>query len=133
PGISVTAASADGAAVSFVTAATDLVTGAVRVDCRPASGSQFAVGSTQVTCSATDDAGNLARGAFAVAVGETPEETPPSFAAYADLTAEATGPRGARAVYDAPAATDADGNAATVSCAPASGTQFAPGATRVGW
>ena len=39
--------------------------------CTPASGSTFAIGTTTVTCSATDNAGNSGSGSFAVTVVDT--------------------------------------------------------------
>src|SRR4051812_8440428 len=62
------ATSASGAPVSFTAIASDAVDGAVPVTCDPASGSTFAVGTTTVTCSATDAAGNPAQGTFTVTV-----------------------------------------------------------------
>ena len=58
--------------------------------CLPASGSLFPVGSTQVTCSAQDAAGNVANSSFTVAVGIAPDTTPPTIAAHADELAETT-------------------------------------------
>ena len=48
--------------------ATDLVDPDPTIVCTPASGSPFALGSTTVTCTATDDAGNTSSGSFAVDV-----------------------------------------------------------------
>ncbi len=74
--IAVTAAGT-GAVVSFSAVATDLVDGDVPVTCTPPSGSSFPVGSTTVTCAATDAAGNTGTVSFVVAVaaaggGSTP-------------------------------------------------------------
>jgi HYR domain len=49
--------------------ATDLVDGSVPVNCSPASGSVFPLGTTTVNCSATDAHGNTATGSFTVFVG----------------------------------------------------------------
>jgi hypothetical protein len=46
--------------------ATDLVDASPSVDCLPAPGSTFPVGTTQVTCTATDASGNAASGSFSV-------------------------------------------------------------------
>jgi hypothetical protein len=63
------ATSRAGAIVDFTPPdATDDVDGTVGVDCVPASGSQFAPGTTPVTCSATDAAGNPATASFDVTV-----------------------------------------------------------------
>ena len=56
------------AVVTYSASATDLVDGPVAVSCSPASGSIFPVGTTTVTCSATDAHGNT-----------TPNEAKPSF------------------------------------------------------
>ncbi|GAA4814791.1 LPXTG cell wall anchor domain-containing protein [Nocardioides caeni] len=53
--ITVEATGPSGAAVEFVATATDLVVGPVPVTCTPASGSVFALGVTEVSCSATDE------------------------------------------------------------------------------
>ena len=68
PDVTTDATSASGAAVSFRATASDAVDGAVPVTCDPASGSTFAVGTATATCSATDAAGNAARGTFTVTV-----------------------------------------------------------------
>jgi hypothetical protein len=130
-GITAVADSPDGAAVSFTTTANDVVDGALATVCQPASGSVFPVGSTEVTCTAKDAAGNVARGSFTVAVGATPETTPPAFAARADVLAEATGPSGAAVTFTAPTATDPMDGAVPVSCLPVSGSVFPLGTTTV--
>ena len=50
-----------GATVRWSVSATDVVDGSVNPTCTPASGSTFALGTTTVTCSATDAAGNVRR------------------------------------------------------------------------
>ena len=56
-----TATSANGAKVTYTSpGTTDAVDGPGTANCTPASGTTFAVGSTTVTCNATDDAGNNA-------------------------------------------------------------------------
>lgn len=71
------ATSAAGAIVNYTApSATDAVDPAVAVTCVPASGSQFALGDTTVTCNATDAAGNAATATtFTVHVVDT---TPPT-------------------------------------------------------
>ena len=59
-----------GAIVSYTATATDLVDGSVPVVCAPASGSRFAMGRTDVRCTATDRAGNTRDGSFEVVVRE---------------------------------------------------------------
>lgn len=64
-----TATSAAGAVVEYDNpAASDLVDGDVATHCTPESGSQFALGATTVTCTATDNAGNSAQSTFTVTV-----------------------------------------------------------------
>jgi hypothetical protein len=67
-GVSQTATSPNGATVSYTATATDDVDGDLPVDCSPASGSTFPVGTTTVNCSAEDAAGNVATGSFEVRV-----------------------------------------------------------------
>ena len=54
--------------VVYQATAVDVVDGAVAVTCSPASGSTFAMGTTAVNCSATDNQGNSATGSFSVVV-----------------------------------------------------------------
>lgn len=61
----------DGTAVSFSASALDLVDGAVAPACSKASGATFALGTTTVTCTATDARGNAASGSFTVTVVDT--------------------------------------------------------------
>jgi hypothetical protein len=60
--------SRDGKTVTYSASATDLVDGQVQLDCLPASGSFFKLGTTIVTCSAIDKADNTATGSFKVTV-----------------------------------------------------------------
>jgi len=66
--IVVQASGPDGATVSFNVDATDDVDGPVAVTCEPSSGSRFPLGTTIVSCSASDSAGNRATGTFTVTV-----------------------------------------------------------------
>ena len=80
--IEVTAEDDSGATVTYdLPTASDDIDGAVAVDCAPASGSWFGIGSTTVTCSAGDSSGNRAEADFTVTVDPlppvpTPTETP---------------------------------------------------------
>src|SRR5262249_27938231 len=68
----VEATSGSGAAVTYTSpTANDVVDGAVSVSCVPASGSTFALGSTLVTCTATDAHGNSSTTTFHVGVVDT--------------------------------------------------------------
>ncbi|HEU4671416.1 MAG TPA: HYR domain-containing protein [Candidatus Limnocylindrales bacterium] len=67
----VSAVSTDGGPVTLTyatPAASDVVDPSPSVDCAPASGSSFPVGTTSVTCTATDASGNSASVSFAVTV-----------------------------------------------------------------
>lgn len=64
----VNATGPSGAVVNFTATATDLVDGSDPVSCTPAAGATFAIGSTTVHCSATDQHGNPASGSFTVTV-----------------------------------------------------------------
>jgi hypothetical protein len=55
---------AGGATVTYDTPATDAIDASPKVDCLPASGSRFALGTTTVTCTAKDAAGNATTKAF---------------------------------------------------------------------
>jgi hypothetical protein len=118
----------DGAAVSFDTpTAVDNLDGPVAVECLPASGSTFALGSTGVTCSAHDAAGNVASASFSVTVRDT---TAPALTLPADITQEAGAAAGNAVSFDV-TATDAVTPSPVVTCSPASGSTFAVGTTTV--
>ncbi|HET6403553.1 MAG TPA: HYR domain-containing protein [Candidatus Thermoplasmatota archaeon] len=124
------ATSAAGATVLYgAPATTDAVDGEGVAACAPASGSVFALGSTTVTCTATDAAGNAAEPvSFVVTVQDT---TAPAIQATQDLVVQASGLAGAYVTYDAPATSDAVDGDGVASCAPASGSYFARGNTTV--
>jgi len=115
-----------GAVVTFTATATDAVSGSPTPICVPASGTTFAVGSTTITCSATDVAGNKGTATATVVVED---KTAPTLSLPANITAEATGPEGAVVTY-AVSAADPD-DAATVACTPVSGAIFPIGLTTV--
>lgn len=117
----------NGATVNYNASATDDVDGALPVTCNPASGSDFALGTTKVTCSATDKAGNTGTNSFTVTVQDT---TAPAVDVPASITKEATSAAGATATFSASASDAVDGSVAT-TCEPASGSKFALGTTTV--
>jgi hypothetical protein len=119
-----------GAAVAYTAPATsDLVDGPGTAMCLPASGSVFALGSTAVTCTASDTAGNPAvPTGFTVNVVDT---TPPVIAPHADVAATATGGSVAIVNYDPPTAVDLVDGPVTVNCTPDSGVSFPVGSTTV--
>jgi RNA polymerase sigma factor (sigma-70 family) len=121
------ATSASGAPVDFVASAEDDVDGAVEVTCAPASGEVFALGTTQVECSAQDAAGNEAQASFAVEIADS---TPPVVTVPAALEVEAAGPDGAPVTYRT-RAKDAADPTISVRCAPRRGEVFPLGETTV--
>lgn len=66
--LTVNATSPSGAVVSYVVTATDAVDPSPTVSCAPASGSSFSIGTTVVTCTATDASGNSSQASFSVTV-----------------------------------------------------------------
>ena len=64
-----------GAAVTYSVTATDAVDGTVVTSCSPASGSLFVIGTTVVSCSATDAHANRATGSFTVTVNGAAAQT----------------------------------------------------------
>jgi peptidoglycan hydrolase-like protein with peptidoglycan-binding domain len=76
PDLLVQATSASGVIVNYPTpTATDEVDGTVPVSCNPASGSLFAIGTTTVSCLATDTAGNTTTSTFVIIVWESNTST----------------------------------------------------------
>ena len=116
-----------GAIVSFSASATDAISGTEQVICRPAPGSQFPIGSTEVLCTARDWRENEAEGSFSVVVID---KTLPTLTLPAPMTLDASGPSGAVATFTATAIDAAPANPA-VSCLPTSGSTFAFGTTAV--
>jgi len=127
--ITVEATGPSGAAVTYSgVSATDLVSGTLVPTCDKASGSTFPVGTTTVTCTATDGAGNKKTAGFDVRVADT---TPPAVTVPAAVSAEATGPAGATVVYTGVSATDSVSGALTPACDKPSGSAFPIGTTSV--
>jgi hypothetical protein len=85
------------------------------------------VGSTTVTCTATDTRGNTGSGSFVVDVVDT---TAPTLTVPELVVANATSPRGG-AVTFAATATDSVGGEVTPTCSAAPGSEFAIGGTTV--
>jgi X-Pro dipeptidyl-peptidase len=113
--------------VSFAAHASDDLDDAPGVSCAPASGSAFPVGTTTVTCTATDASGNAKSGSFAVHLVDT---TAPALTLPAPPKTEARGPLGA-AISFAASVTDAADPAPAVTCSAASGATFQLGSTTV--
>jgi uncharacterized protein YjiK len=107
--------------------ASDLVDGSRPVSCLPASGSSFGVGTTTVTCSASDTAGNSASTTFHVTVRDT---TPPVVHVPADIVTTATG-ASTDVAFGPVTATDAVDGTTTATCSPDSPGPFPIGTTHV--
>ncbi|HXY86324.1 MAG TPA: HYR domain-containing protein, partial [Gaiellaceae bacterium] len=125
--ITVEATGPSGAAVSYSASANDNIDGTIIPTCNPASSSTFPLGTTTVTCSATDAHNNTASKTFHVTVQDT---TPPTITVPANITTEATGSGGAAVTYTATSSDIVDGTKAA-SCSPASGSTFAIKTTTV--
>ena len=117
-----------GRTVTFTATATDANPTSPAVTCTPPSGSAFAIGTTTVSCSAQDAAGNPASGSFSITVQDT---TGPAFGAPTDVTTEATGPTGAVVAFTSPTATDLVDGVRPVTCTPSSGSTFPLGSNNV--
>jgi flavin reductase (DIM6/NTAB) family NADH-FMN oxidoreductase RutF len=101
--------------------------GGVSVTCTPPSGSTFPTGTTTVTATATDSAGNQATGSFTVTVNDT--EAPVVTCPANIVTSTDAGQCSAVVTY-AVTGTDNCGGA-IVTCTPPSGATFPKGTTTV--
>ncbi|KFE70727.1 hypothetical protein DB31_5769 [Hyalangium minutum] len=118
----------NGAAVSYLPpTATDAVTSAPTVSVSHASGSTFPLGSTRVSATATDAAGNASTCAFTLTVRDTSE---PTLSCPASVTAEATSAQGAAVTYPPATASDTS-SSPTLHYSQVSGTRFSLGTTAV--
>jgi hypothetical protein len=112
-----------------VLAALDNLDPSPRLDCAPASTSTFPLGTTAVSCTATDAAGNSSpSGTVAVTVRDT---TPPTLAPHQDVIAAQQSPQGAVVHYAHPVADDAADPSPAVACDPPAGSTFPLGVTTV--
>ena len=93
------------------------------VNCAPASGSTFPLGTTTVNCTATDASSNPAACSFAVTVSGCTITCPPN-----QTVSSSASQCGANVSYPAPTTT---GSCGSVSCSPAAGSFFAVGTTNV--
>ncbi|MBX3737476.1 MAG: HYR domain-containing protein [Candidatus Didemnitutus sp.] len=119
------ATSAVGAVATFNATATDAV-GVTSLTTSVASGSTFPIGTTTVSVTAADAAGNAASGSFTVTVQDT---TAPALHVPANQVIEATSAAGAVATFNA-TATDAVGVTSLTTSA-ASGATFPIGTTTI--
>ncbi|HYM51698.1 MAG TPA: HYR domain-containing protein, partial [Candidatus Limnocylindrales bacterium] len=121
------ATSPAGAIVTFAVTATDLVTPSPAIWYSQNPGTWFPVGTTTVTATATDAAGNVGSLTFTVTVRDT---TPPVISPMPNLTVEATGPLGAYVNFAA-TASDAVTLSPAITYSQSPGTLFPFGTTTV--
>ena len=126
--ITAEATSSSGATVNFTASAADIVDGPLTPTCSPVSGSVFALGTTTVSCSATDFAENTSTSTFTVTVQDT---TPPAIESHADIKLDTKRTSGIVISYNTPSTLDAVDGAGTSNCQPSSGSRFPVGDTTV--
>jgi len=129
PDVTVQATTASGAVAGYVMPkAVDEEAGAT-VTCDHNAGFLYPIGTTIVTCQASDpdDIPSTVTATFQVTVIDTDigVSLPP------DITVNATGPSGAVVNYATPTGGDEDGNDVPVTCTPGSGSVFAIGTSAV--
>ncbi|HEY6022479.1 MAG TPA: HYR domain-containing protein, partial [Candidatus Paceibacterota bacterium] len=133
--VSVQTNNPSGATVAYGTPpATDDRDGSVAVTCTPPSGSLFPVGTTTVTCSATDAAGNTGHSTFNIGVYYVaPDTVPPVIAPHSNIVTFLAHATDTSVVvpYTLPTATDDRDGAVPVACVPVSGSTFGIGSTTV--
>src|SRR5206468_2865001 len=112
--------------VGYAPAASDNCPG-VTISCNPPTGSSFSTGTTPVTCTAIDAAGNTSTCTFTVTVNET---EPPVLVCPANVVTNTAPGQCAQVVGYAPVASD-NCPSVTVSCNPPTGSGFGSGATPV--
>jgi hypothetical protein len=128
-GVSVNTTNPAGTRVTFSASAHDNLDGPLTPSCSPSSGSTFPVGTTKVTCTATDSHGNTGSASFNVTVNLV-DTTAPVITVPSDLSVNTPDPAGAVVTYTASASDNIDGPVAP-SCTPASGAVFPVGTTTV--
>jgi hypothetical protein len=118
----------DGMAVTFTVGASDSCDSAPVVECTPASGSVFPLGTTTVTCVATDADSNQAQCSFNVTVVQ--DTIPPVIVCPDDATVECTGNGQAPYTWTTTATDNCDASPVIV-CDPPSGSSFPLGTNTV--
>lgn len=130
-GITVDAVSGGSARVDYTApTATDDVDPSPIVRCTPdpKRRSVFLIGTTTVTCTATDSSGNSSSGSFLVTVLDPP---PTLIGMPQDITVETLYASGVSVAFTMPTSTDNLDPLPVVGCAPTSGSSFAVGSTTV--
>ncbi len=123
------ATSAAGAVVNFTPpVASDIVDPDPTVSCVPASGSTFALGTTEVSCTASDGTNTSPPVTFDVTVADT---TSPEAFTLDDISAEATSAGGASVSFGPFSTNDVVDGSITAACTPVSGSNFVIGTSPV--
>ena len=119
-----------GAVAAYVVSATDAEDATDPVPaCSPAVGDVLPLGTTTVSCTATDSAGLEATGSFDITVVDT---TAPRLAGMpADRSVTTADPDGTTVTFESPTATDVVDADPAVVCSPASGSVLPVGVTTV--
>jgi hypothetical protein len=118
-----------GATVTFSASATDPEDDPDPIaTCDPVSGSLFLLGTTTVTCRATDSGSQTGEASFDVTVVDT---TDPTLHVSSDISTQTTDPSGVAVTYPPATATDIVDSSVPVNCDLASGAVFAVGDTTV--
>ena len=107
--------------------ASDNCGGVPSVVCVPVPGVGFIAGSTNVTCTATDDCGNTSSCSFTV----TLQAPLPTITCPGNITTNTTTTACSQVVKWTATGSSACGGSVTTTCSPASGSTFATGATAV--
>ena len=119
--LTVVTCSVDGSEVTFPTPSTrDDYDTNVTVTCTPASGSFFPVGTTVVTCLATDNCGRTNSCRFQVTVRT--DSAPPVLTCPGNFTVGACSPNGTPVCYPSLSATDDADPSVTITCNPTNGS-----------
>jgi HYR domain len=128
--ILVAASTHDGATVTFEATAKDGNGVSIAVTCTPPSGSTFPIGTTTVTCSATDELNQTTTGTFRISVTPPPPPPAPVLTLPVRIVVVAASHAGAIVTFDA-TAKDGEGVSIEVTCTPPSGSVFPIGTTAV--
>jgi hypothetical protein len=114
--------------VTYTATATDAV-GTTSFSCVPPSGSSFPLGTTMVTCNASDAAGNSSSKSFHVTIQDT---TGPAMTGVpSNMTVTTGNASGTTVTFTTPTANDLVDGPEPVTCTPPSGSNFPPGTTTV--
>lgn len=117
----------EGCVVDFTVEAVDDIDGPVAATCEPPPGAMFPLGTTTVTCTASDKSGNTSSASMDITVVDA---MPPVLTLPCDIIAECTGSENAVIDFSATAIDRVDGEVSVI-CDPASGSTFPLGGMTV--